>query len=114
MKAAPTEAGGGIAGWREGGHGVLITIHQNTTVMTYQLDGNSILFALNRRDILDITPGDTISLKGLPGTKYTWTAHDAEFMENNPDDDIYLELERVGDNQYKARGIHLEVARREA
>ncbi len=77
--------------------------------MTYQLDGSSILFALNRTDIIDITPGDAITLKDFPGTHYTWTTHDAEFMENNPDDDIYLKVERLGNNQFEARGIQLKV-----
>ncbi|HEY9489278.1 MAG TPA: hypothetical protein VIQ51_13130 [Chryseosolibacter sp.] len=76
--------------------------------MTYQLNGNNLLFALNRTEIIDISTDDVISVDGFPDISYVWTNHDAEFMENNPDDEIYLQVERTGDNQYKATGILLK------
>jgi hypothetical protein len=75
--------------------------------MTYQIDGNSMLFLINRADIIDISVNDILDVKGLPGAKHSWTEQDAEFVENNPDDDIFLEIERVSENQYKDKGIVL-------
>lgn len=76
--------------------------------MTYELTGNNILFVLNRTEIIDIMPDDTITLHDFPGATYQWTSQDADFLENNPDDDIYLQVERVGDNHYRATGIQLK------
>lgn len=76
--------------------------------MTYQLNGNNLLFVLDRTEIIDISTDDVISVDGFPGISYAWTNHDAEFVENNPDDEIYLQVERVGDNQYRATGILLK------
>jgi len=78
--------------------------------MKYELTGNNILFALNRTEIIDIVPDDVIVLRDFPGAQYTWTAHDGEFLENNPDDDIYLQVERMDNNRYRATGIHLKSA----
>lgn len=66
--------------------------------MKYQLEGNALLVPINRADIIDINPGDTIEIKSFPGAAYAWTSHDAEFMENNPDDDIFLEMTAKGKN----------------
>ncbi|MGC1242814.1 MAG: hypothetical protein WA874_14580 [Chryseosolibacter sp.] len=74
--------------------------------MTYQLNGNSLLFAINRADILDISVNDIIAVEGFPGVNHVWTDHDSDFVENNPDDDIFLQVERKGD-QFKAAGIVL-------
>jgi hypothetical protein len=82
----------------------------NITIMTYQLNGNSFLFALNRTEIVDISPDDIISLEGFPGAEYTWTNHDSEFLENNPDDDIFLQVEKAGSQNYQATGILLKSA----
>lgn len=76
--------------------------------MTYQIEGNTLLFAIDRRQIVDIAVNDTIQVKGFPGASHVWTGHDMEFVENNPDDEIFLEVKRVGDNQYKAAGILLQ------
>lgn len=76
--------------------------------MTYQLNGNNLLFAINRTDIVDISSDDVISVDGFPGVSYVWTHHDSEFVENNPDDEIYLQVERIGDNKYRASGILLK------
>lgn len=76
--------------------------------MTYELNGNNLLFALDRTEIVDISAGDVITVKGYPGVDYVWTSHDLEFLENNPDDDIYLQVERTGSNHFKATGILLK------
>ena len=76
--------------------------------MTYQLNGNNLLFAINRTQIVDISSDDVIAVEGFPGVNYVWTNHDSEFVENNPDDDIFLQVERVGDNKYRASGILLK------
>lgn len=76
--------------------------------MTYQLNGSDLLFAINRTDIVDITPDDVISVEGFPGIHYVWTNQDSDFVENNPDDDIFLQVERVGNNDFKAKGILLQ------
>lgn len=91
------------------GHGVfrdILTL--KTQHMTYELNGNSLLFALDRTQIVDISAGDLITVKGCPGVEYEWTNHDLEFLENNPDDDIYLQVERTGKDQFKATGILLK------
>lgn len=80
--------------------------------MTYELNGNNLLFALDRTEIVDISTGDVITVKGYPGVNYEWTNHDLEFLENNPDDDIYLKVERTGSNQFKATGILLKESSR--
>lgn len=76
--------------------------------MTYKLSGNDFLFLLDRTMILDISPGDVISLEDFPGATYEWTNHDGEFLENNPDDDIYLQVEKAGDHRYRATAITLK------
>ena len=76
--------------------------------MTYQLNGSTILFAINRADILDISVDDIITVDGFPGVDYQWTEQDSDFVENNPDDDIFLQIERVADKQFKASGIVLK------
>jgi len=75
--------------------------------MTYRLNGNSFLFAMNRSEILDISVNDIIAVEGFPGVSYVWTEHDSEFVENNPDDDIFLQVERDG-NRFKGGGIVLK------
>ena len=76
--------------------------------MTYQLNGNSMLFAIKRTEILDISVNDVITVEGFDDVHYVWTEQDSEFVENNPDDDIFLQIERSGQNQYKATGILLK------
>ena len=76
--------------------------------MTYRLNGNSFLFAINRSEILDISVNDVIAVEGFPGVRYVWTTHDREFVENNPDDDIFLQVERTEGNKFNGRGIVLK------
>lgn len=66
------------------------------------------LFAINRTEILDISVNDIIAVEGFPGASHVWTEHDSEFVENNPDDDIFLQIERVTENNFKAKGIVLK------
>lgn len=75
--------------------------------MTYRLSGSSFLFAINRTEILDISVNDMIAVEGFPGVNYAWTEHDREFVENNPDDDIFLQVERVDGNKFRGKGIVL-------
>ena len=76
--------------------------------MTYQLNGSNLLFVINRTEIIDISPDDEITVEGFPGVTYTWTNQDSDFMESNPDDDMYLQVERIGKNKFKAIGIALK------
>lgn len=76
--------------------------------MTYELNDSNLLFDLDRTAIIDISPGDVITVKGYPGVEYVWTTHDLEFLENNPDDDIYLKVERTEGNLFRATGILLK------
>jgi len=80
--------------------------------MTYELDGNNLLFALDRTQFVDISAGDIITVTGFPGVSYEWTSQDLEFLENNPDDDIFLQVERRENGEFKAKGIVLKEARR--
>lgn len=75
--------------------------------MTYQIEGNSMLFAINRSQIIDISVNDTLQVIGFPGASHVWTEHDSQFVENNPDDEIFLQIERVAENKYVAKGILL-------
>jgi hypothetical protein len=77
-------------------------------VMIYQLDGTLLLFALNRIELIDISIGDTLQVKGFPAINYLWTAHDSSLIETNPDDDIFLEVERTPENEFKAVRIAIK------
>lgn len=76
--------------------------------MTYELDGRNLLFPISRADILDISTNDVIQVKGFPGLQYVWTDHDGEFVENNPDDEIFLQIERLDDARFRGTGIVLK------
>lgn len=78
--------------------------------MTYELDGSNMLLTINRTEIIDISVDDIIAIKGLPGARYVWTEQDSDFVENNPDDDIFLRIERVDGEDFKATGIVLKEA----
>ena len=72
--------------------------------MTYTLDGKKFLFAITRAEILDISIGDVITVEGFAGVAYKWTDHDSNFLENNPDADIFLQFERSKDG-FRATGV---------
>jgi hypothetical protein len=75
--------------------------------MNYQLEGNTMLFAINRSRIIDISVNDVLTVPDFPEVTHQWTEQDQDFIENNPDDDIYLQVEKIGENKYKANGILL-------
>ncbi len=74
--------------------------------MRYTIPGNTILCPIDRTHIIDIAVGDVLELREFPGASYEWTEQDSEFVENNPDDDIYLQLEKE-DGQFFITGIFL-------
>ena len=76
--------------------------------MTYKIDGNTLLFAIDRTQIIDISVNDVLQIQGFPGASHTWTEHDSEFIENNPDDEIYLQIERISENKFRSVGILLK------
>jgi hypothetical protein len=76
--------------------------------MTYRLNGKSILFEIKRAEIIDISVDDVIAVEGFPGVEYVWTEQDGEFLENNPDDDIFLKIERIDGKNFKGTGILLK------
>ncbi len=76
--------------------------------MTYKLDGNELLLTLKRAEILDISVKDVITVAGFPGVQYEWKDQDRDFVENNPDADIFLEIERKKDGEYKGCRILLK------
>jgi hypothetical protein len=75
--------------------------------MTYNIEGNKMLFSIDRTTIIDISADDVIQVTGFPGAVHRWSEHDTEFVENNPDDEIFLQVERIGQNSFKALGIVL-------
>jgi hypothetical protein len=75
--------------------------------MVYKLEGNSIFFSIPRTAIIDISVGDVIEIKGFPGAQYVWTEQDADFFENNPEDDVYISVEKINEHLYKATDILL-------
>jgi hypothetical protein len=75
--------------------------------MTYQVDGDKMLFFIDRTSIIDISVNDILEVKGFPGANHKWTEQDSEFMENNPDDELFLQIERVADGRFKSKGIVL-------
>lgn len=75
--------------------------------MVYQVKGGSILVKMDRALILDITEGDEISVEGLDVENYRWSPQDSQFVESNPDADIFLKFERTGEGAYRARSIEV-------
>lgn len=75
--------------------------------MTYNIQGKTLLLPIDRTHIIDIAVNDVLNIEGFPGASYTWTTHDRNLVETNPDDDIYLQVERVGENHYKTVGLIL-------
>lgn len=72
--------------------------------MVYEVDKPTILFGIKRSEIIDISVGDKIRMTAFGGIDYTWTQQDGNLVENNPYDDLFLRVERDGEN-YKATGI---------
>ncbi len=82
--------------------------------MNYSISQRRIFLPINRAHIIDISADDVLVVEGFQGATYTWTDHDAEFMENNPDDDIYLEMEKTGDNHYRVMRVLFELPENDA
>lgn len=76
--------------------------------MNYKLDGTKLLLPIPREKILDISVKDEITVEGFEGATYVWTDHDSDFVENNPDADLFLEMERRSGKGYNAKGILLK------
>ena len=72
--------------------------------MKYQVQDNTILFEIDRRQIADIAPGDVLEAANFPGGTYTWTEQDSQFMESNPEANVYLRLAANSGN-YVGKGI---------
>ena len=75
--------------------------------MTYEINGERVWYAIDRTKIVDISVGDTLSVKGLPDAHYVWNEQDQNFMENNPDADLFLEIEKGSEGQFKGGSIVL-------
>lgn len=60
--------------------------------MTYKLDTTTVLIALDRTKLVAISPGDEIQLQYGEDVQYTWREQDQQFMENNPDAELFLEM----------------------
>lgn len=80
--------------------------------MTYELDSSHMLLTIDRTEIIDISVNDVLAAKAFPGAHYQWTEQDSDFVENNPDDDIYLQIEKLGEKGFKATGILLKENRK--
>jgi hypothetical protein len=76
--------------------------------MIYQIEGDKVFYAINRSQIIDISVDDTLQVKDVPGASHKWTEHDSQFMESNPDDDIFLQIERLAEGMYKAKVVSLD------
>jgi hypothetical protein len=75
--------------------------------MTYHIDDTSMLVSISRSKIIDISVNDVLSINCFGGIQYQWTDQDRDFMENNPDDDIFLKIEKTKNGDFKAVGIFL-------
>ena len=73
--------------------------------MKYHLENSGLLVELNRVEIMDISVGDVIVVKGLPDTTYMWTDQDEQFMESNPDARLFLKVEVREDGTYHCTGM---------
>jgi len=73
--------------------------------MKYQINDDVILFEIDRREIADISPGDVLETRNFLGGSYTWTEQDSQFMESNPEANVYLRLERSSGERYTSQGI---------
>ena len=80
--------------------------------MTYELNSSHMLLTIDRIEIIDISVNDVLAAKAFPGAQYEWTEQDSDFVENNPDDDIFLEIEKLGEKGFKATGIILKENRK--
>lgn len=73
--------------------------------MTYEIQTDTIMFEIDRTEIVDISVGDFLQPKGFPKGLYTWTEQDSQFIESNPDARVFLKVKRISDSNYKGIGI---------
>ena len=73
--------------------------------MVYEIESNTLLFEIDRTEIVDISVGDTVQAKDFPKGKYTWAKQDSQFLESNPDARLFLKIQKAADNTYKGIGI---------
>jgi hypothetical protein len=73
--------------------------------MTYEIKSNTMLFEMDRTAIADIAIGDVLKAQDLPDTEYTWTLHDSQFLESNPDARLFLKVQKVPGKNYRGVGV---------
>lgn len=73
--------------------------------MKYQIEDSVVLCEVDRRQIADINPGDVLEISNFPGGSYAWTEQDSQFMESNPEANVYLRMERKSGDKYVGQGI---------
>ena len=73
--------------------------------MIYEIQNDTMMFEIDRREIVDISVGDFLQPKGFPKGLYTWTDQDSQFIETNPDARLFLKVQKLSDNNYKGIGI---------
>lgn len=72
--------------------------------MVYQVEDDTVLFELDRRQIADISPGDVLKTTSFPG-EYVWTEHDSQFVENNPEAHLFLKIQRSSESGFQGLGV---------
>ena len=75
--------------------------------MHYQVKSGTVLVRIDRALILDISNGDEITIDGLDVDSYKWREQDSQFVESNPDADIFLRLEKNREGSYRPRCIEV-------
>lgn len=77
--------------------------------MMYEIENGPVLVAIDRTGIVDISIGDSLHIKDFSeiSLSYTWTQQDSELVENNPDAEIYLKIEKGEDGTYRAGGLEI-------
>lgn len=72
--------------------------------MTYQVEDDTVLFELDRRQIADISPGDILKTTAFPG-EYVWTEHDSQFVESNPAAHLFLKIRKSSPTAFEGVGV---------
>lgn len=73
--------------------------------MTYEIQNDTLLFEIDRTEIVDISVGDLLQPKGFPKSVYAWSEQDSQFVEANPDARLFLKIQKIADDHYKGVGI---------
>ena len=72
--------------------------------MIYQVEDDTVLFELDRRQIADISPGDVLKTTSFPG-EYVWTEHDSQFVESNPEAHLFLKIRKSSESSFQGLGV---------